>query len=133
MTKLTVQNSCTLEDILGESTQLELLSDYSCRRCALAATYARLSKQVGRLSDTAGEADPASASKKKRRRDVARQAERVHAALLEDPERELPEDIRLDKPAGRASKQTVFARPPRALVLHLSRSTTYGSRGQVRR
>ena len=116
--------SCRLETILAEHTQLELIDEYTCRRCSVLATHYRLSEQVKVQKQ---EASSASASKKKRVRELQKTVARLQDVITaQDYEADMSSilnNARLDRAAGPASKQIMYSSPPRLLVIHLSRSS----------
>jgi ubiquitin carboxyl-terminal hydrolase 1 len=120
------QSSCRLEDCLREYTKLELLDEFRCRRCALLSTRSRISSQITRIRGSAAEQQqPLNASKKKRIKELQRNVNRLDAILASNPE-SVPDDVKLDRPPpSPASKQTMFARAPKVLTIHLSRSSHY--------
>ncbi|KAJ1719271.1 ubiquitin-specific protease ubp1, partial [Coemansia biformis] len=119
-----VQNT-TVEECLALYTAIDRLDDFKCRRCTIAATLARVKSDAAqRKVDLA-----ALEGRPKRARQLAAAAEtlleqqrRLENALTSDPEADLG-DIRLSAPPpGISTRQTMVARTPRILVLHLSRS-----------
>ncbi|RKP27957.1 hypothetical protein SYNPS1DRAFT_26419 [Syncephalis pseudoplumigaleata] len=109
-----LQFSCSLAYCLEQYIQLEVLDDFSCRRCSLVATQKRLAKLIASLEGS-GEA----AVKEKACHDLGL----VEAALATDVERELP-SIKLVRAISRqTTKQVMIAQPPPLLCLHISRST----------
>jgi ubiquitin carboxyl-terminal hydrolase 1 len=131
-----------LEDCLREYTKLELVEEFRCRRCSLLATRSRVSSQLARLREAPPPAaiqssssssfspiDPqqpsSGISRKKRTRELQKLVNRLDSILASDPE-SAPPDMKLDRPApSPASKQTMFARAPKVLTIHLSRSSHF--------
>ncbi|KAI7860178.1 hypothetical protein BDC45DRAFT_563368 [Circinella umbellata] len=120
-------SSTTLEDCLKEFTAMEYLSDATCRKCALIDSVSSMSAQVDALKDQA-----------KRTQDrTSRRTILSEMVILEKRRRELEHklnvgDISDDVSSIRAvsrmsSKQVMFAKPPKILCLHLSRSTFHPS------
>ncbi|KAG2228178.1 hypothetical protein INT45_009225, partial [Circinella minor] len=120
-------SSTTLEECLKEFTAMEYLSDATCRKCALIDTVSSMSAQVDALKDQA-----------KRTQDrTSRRTVLSEMVILEKRRRELEHklnvgDIIDDVSSIRAvsrmsSKQVMFAKPPKILCLHISRSTFHPS------
>ncbi|GAA5876882.1 hypothetical protein JCM3774_000798 [Rhodotorula dairenensis] len=73
------------------------------------------------------------ASRKDRRRKVQKLVDRIKdAAVAGDWERELGEDIKVERSEVAAGKMTRFARPPDVLAIHLNRSSHYSYAGGVK-
>ncbi|KAH8927381.1 cysteine proteinase [Atractiella rhizophila] len=121
---------CRLEDLLGEYTKLELLESYSCRKCTLIFTKQKLEAQLSRLehptaSHPSEEPPKITPSRKKRIREVKQRIERVQQAIVGNVEKEVV-DVVLERAEGKtATKQSMFARAPDALTIHLSRSAHF--------
>ncbi|KAI9598270.1 hypothetical protein BDF19DRAFT_410995 [Syncephalis fuscata] len=109
-----LQFSCSLAYCLEEYIQLEMLDDFSCRRCSLVATKNRLSKLIASLEET-NEAEVTN----KATQDLAV----VENALATDIERELPNVKLVRAISQQTTKQVMIAQPPPLLCLHISRST----------
>ncbi|KAI0248815.1 hypothetical protein BJV78DRAFT_1276405 [Lactifluus subvellereus] len=119
---------CRLEDCLIDYTRLEILSDCICRKCSMRATLRRLEQDAERLTTAQAGKSSVSQSKKKRVREVKRLALRLKTALEEGRIEEDIKGVKIEKVFSRAStKQAMIARPPPALVLHLSRSVHFGT------
>ncbi|PIL37498.1 hypothetical protein GSI_01192 [Ganoderma sinense ZZ0214-1] len=120
--------ACRLEDCLDDYTRLELLNDCICRKCSMLATYKRLEREASRTTEAAAATHDPTSSKKKRARDSRKLLARVKAALDEGRIEEDIKGVKLEKVFSRAStKQSMIARPPPVLALHLNRSMHYGS------
>ncbi|RPD80747.1 cysteine proteinase [Lentinus tigrinus ALCF2SS1-7] len=118
---------CTLEDCLNDYTRLELLNDCICRKCSMLATYQRLQHEADRLTEASQAVNDPTSSKKKRARDSKKLLARVKAALDEGRIEEDIRGVKLEKVLSKAStKQSMIARPPPVLALHLNRSMHYG-------
>lgn len=119
--------SCRLEDCLEEYTRLEILKDCICRKCSVVATHHRLLREIHTLEEaTKPEARPSS-SKKRRLKEVKRMEARVKAAITQGRIEDDLKDIRLEKVTSPAStKQSMIARPPPILALHINRSVHFG-------
>jgi len=129
--------SCTLEDCFSLYTKVDTLTDFQCRRCAITDTITSLKNAI----ETA----------KKRSRDIPNGAESpfnkafangtaervaqmrkdietLEHALRTNIEQQLPNVTLTPSPLpSRTTKQTMFANPPKALCLHLSRSVYHPS------
>ncbi|KAH9854972.1 hypothetical protein C2E23DRAFT_883512 [Lenzites betulinus] len=119
--------ACHLEDCLEDYTRLELLNDCICRKCSMVATQHRLEQEADRLTEASQTSNDPSSSKKKRARDARKLATRVKAAIDEGRIEEDLKGVKMEKVFSRAStKQSMIARPPPVLALHLNRSMHYG-------
>ncbi|KAM5534438.1 hypothetical protein V8D89_011905 [Ganoderma adspersum] len=119
--------ACRLEDCLDDYTRLELLNDCICRKCSMLATYKRLEQEASRSTEAAAATNDLTSSKKRRARDSRKLLARVKAALDEGRIEEDIKGVKLEKVFSRAStKQSMIARPPPVLALHLNRSMHYG-------
>ncbi|EJF62254.1 cysteine proteinase [Dichomitus squalens LYAD-421 SS1] len=119
--------ACRLEDCLDDYTRLELLDDCICRKCSMLATYKRLEEEANRTTEAAAAINDPTSSKKKRARDSRKLLARVKAALDEGRIEEDIKGVKMEKVCSRAStKQSMIARPPPVLALHLNRSMHYG-------
>ncbi|KAK2465903.1 hypothetical protein APHAL10511_001544 [Amanita phalloides] len=117
---------CRLEECLEDYTHLEILRDCVCRKCSLVSTHRRLRDDVALLEEaTKPELNPSS-SKKKRLRDHRRMEGRVRLALEEGRIEDDLKDVRMERVISPATKQTMIARPPPVLALHINRSIHYG-------
>ncbi|KAJ2781329.1 ubiquitin-specific protease ubp1 [Coemansia javaensis] len=115
----------SVEECLALYTVIDQLDDFKCRRCAIVATLERLKLEIeGARSGLAGLADkPRKARRVEETIDrLLEQQRRLEDALATDPEVELAGIQLSAPPAGVSTRQTMIARPPRVLVLHLSRS-----------
>ncbi|EIW61368.1 cysteine proteinase [Trametes versicolor FP-101664 SS1] len=119
--------ACRLEECLEDYTRLELLSDCICRKCSMLATYRRLEQEADRLTEASQASNNPSSSKKKRARDTRKLMARVKAAIDEGRIEEDIPGVKTEKVFSQAStKQSMVARPPPVLALHLNRSIHYG-------
>ncbi|KAI0355326.1 cysteine proteinase [Trametes cingulata] len=119
--------ACCLEECLEDYTRLELLNDCICRKCSMLATYRRLEQEAERLTEASQASQDPTSSKKKRARDARKLMMRVKAALDEGRIEEDIKGVKMEKIFSRAStKQSMIARPPPVLALHLNRSMHYG-------
>ncbi|KAJ2808854.1 ubiquitin-specific protease ubp1 [Coemansia guatemalensis] len=115
----------TIEDCLALYTAIDQLDDFKCRRCTLAATLKQTQEDILRHKNNLE--GLGSASKKARREEAAisklcDQQRLLQDALTNDPEAELRGVRMVSLPAGVSTKQTMIARTPKVLMLHLSRS-----------
>ncbi|PLW28309.1 hypothetical protein PCASD_20871 [Puccinia coronata f. sp. avenae] len=104
----------TLEDCLKEYTGLELLDDYACRKCTLLKTQREVKREMEE-----------STSKRKRKELKARLVPISKAIQDRHFERELDplvEHSLCTVWSPMSTKQIMFARPPRVLTVHISRS-----------
>ena len=119
---------------------MEVISDYICRKCSLLATRDKLVAQRDRLalapSSSPSPATPSNPfeipttlvmtqSRKDRRKKVQKLVDKVAAAIeAGDFERELGDDIRIERVEGPAGKLVRFARVSRpALTCRITRLT----------
>lgn len=110
--------------MLSEYTKLELIEEYTCRRCSIFATRNRIQEQV---SSQKGSTESKTASKKKKIRELQRTLLRLEDIMdAHDFEADISDlPIKLDRAVGPASKQVMFSRAPQLLVIHLSRSSFF--------
>ncbi|KAI0677187.1 hypothetical protein C8Q78DRAFT_1001569 [Trametes maxima] len=119
--------SCRLEDCLEDYTRLELLDDCICRKCSMVATCQRLEQEADRLNEASQASNDPTSSKKKRARDARKLLTRVKAAIDDGRIEEDIKGVKMEKVFSKAStKQSMVARPPLVLALHLNRSMHYG-------
>ncbi|KAL8291931.1 hypothetical protein RQP46_002189 [Phenoliferia psychrophenolica] len=148
--------SCSIYDLLSEYTKMDLLSDYNCRKCSLLATRDKLVAQRDRLalaapttSSSSPSASPSPSptpnpfdlppsatppvmtqSRKDRRKKVQKLVDKVSAAIAAgDFERELGDDVKVERVEGPAGKLVRFARTPEILTFHMNRSSHFGRTG----
>lgn len=97
---------------------METLDDVSCRSCSLNATATRLQQEI----DTA---DSENANTAKFNSDLNLIRDRLASHRIEDP---IDESVKLTRVVSKKStKQVMFAKPPKCLCLHISRSTFHSS------
>ncbi|KAJ2848951.1 ubiquitin-specific protease ubp1 [Coemansia brasiliensis] len=112
----------TIEECLAMYTAMDRLDDFCCRHCSIVATLARIKRDLAEHKAHLAKSDWPS---KKTKRIVAQLSEQQHMleeALANNPEAEL-KGIELSRPPPSTStRQTMIARPPKILALHLSRS-----------
>ncbi|EGG07766.1 Hypothetical protein MELLADRAFT_105634 [Melampsora larici-populina 98AG31] len=122
---------CQLEDCLKDFTQLELLDEYNCRRCSIIEANRRMKSELDQLSS-----QPTSISKdkKKRIKELKKLIDEIQSVLKNNDEHSIFSqklEAELFPIMSRATtKQTMFSRPPKALMIHLSRSSYY-RKGQI--
>ncbi|KAJ2473759.1 ubiquitin-specific protease ubp1 [Coemansia sp. RSA 2322] len=115
----------TVEECLSLYTVIDQLDDFKCRYCTVVATLARTKADAQKAEAALAELDASSKRATRLRATVdvlADQQRQLEQALANNPEAEL-EGIQLaSPPPGSSTKQTMIARTPKILVLHLSRS-----------
>ncbi|KAI7871143.1 hypothetical protein BDF14DRAFT_1763513 [Spinellus fusiger] len=117
-------SSCTLESCLDTYTKVDTLTDFQCRKCVLIATAEGLSHELEKQRTTEKHQQQKSEAVQKLEKDLHKLKDAIHfnveAALR---------GISLTPPSTMAAttKQTMFANPPKALCLHLSRSVYHFS------
>ncbi|KAJ2745898.1 ubiquitin-specific protease ubp1 [Coemansia sp. BCRC 34301] len=117
--------STTVEECLSMYTAIDRLDDFKCRYCTVASTLAQTKADIQKRQAELTELD--AASKRAIRLSAALaalidQRQQLEQALASNPEAEL-KGVQLVSPQLSAStKQTMIARTPKILVLHLSRS-----------
>ncbi|KAI9482762.1 MAG: hypothetical protein EXX96DRAFT_555524 [Benjaminiella poitrasii] len=115
---LPLTTNCTLESLLETYTKVDILNDYQCRKCTLIATLEAMNQELmnveGKDEDRANQ--------------LKIDIRRINDALRFNIESTLY-GIQLISPRQtlRTTKQTMFANPPKALCLHISRSIFHPS------
>ncbi|KAI7898279.1 uncharacterized protein BX663DRAFT_525307 [Cokeromyces recurvatus] len=115
---LPLTSKCTLESLLETYTKVDILTDYQCRKCTLIATLEAMNQELANILGK----------------------DEVRANLLKMDIKRINDALRLNiestlygiqlvtpKKVSRTTKQTMFANPPKALCLHLSRSVFHPS------
>lgn len=98
---------------------METLEDVNCRSCSLKATAERLQKQIDAAEITE------SVESTEMRKTLHLIEERISSNRIEEP---IDPDIQLTKVLSQKStKQVMFAKPPKCLCLHISRSAFHPS------
>ncbi|GAA5851001.1 hypothetical protein JCM8547_009152 [Rhodosporidiobolus lusitaniae] len=152
---------CTVYDLLQEYTKPDPITDYVCRKCSMLATLSRLEAQRDRLAlvpstsstptslpppaspanpfelppEPPSSAAPAkmTSSSKERRRKIQKLVEKVQTAVdANDYEKDLGEDVKLERAEGAAGKMVKLARTPDIFLLHLNRASHYGFSGPIK-
>lgn len=114
--------------MLADHVKLEVIDEFTCRRCSVFATQDKVRQQVDSVKLNSS-VQAASSSKKKRQKELQRSLARLDAAIdAADFERNFADilPVKLERAVGPASKQAMYAMPPKALVIHLSRSSFGG-------
>lgn len=122
----------TLDECLSQFTSIEYLQDATCRRCSLISTHRLLSAEIAKMKA----ADMHKKKKKKRRLQTLEErcriierhlrSRRIENKLDEEEDGQGEQWVR--KTVSRlTSKQVMFAKPPKILCLHLSRSAFHSS------
>ncbi|WAQ87994.1 hypothetical protein PtA15_9A119 [Puccinia triticina] len=109
--------TCTLEDCLKEYTVLELLDDYMCRKCTLLNREREMKTELEACRS------------KRKRAELKNDLQSLSEAIKVHPEQELHPLLEHSLSpiwSPMSTKQTMFARPPRVLTVHVSRSTVMG-------
>ncbi|KAJ2703866.1 ubiquitin-specific protease ubp1 [Coemansia sp. IMI 203386] len=121
------KQAATIEECLSVYTVIDKLTDFKCRYCTVEATLARTKQDLAQATADL-QLEAVQSSQKRIRKSKAtidqltQQQESLENALATNPEAEL-EGIRMADPCpGVSTKQTMIARTPKILVLHLSRS-----------
>ncbi|KAJ2490886.1 ubiquitin-specific protease ubp1 [Coemansia sp. RSA 2050] len=115
----------TVEECLSMYTVIDQLDDFKCRYCTVAATLALTRTDIQKRQSELAELDAFSKQTVRKSAALATLIDQQHQleqALSSNPEAEL-KGIKLVSPLpGISTKQTMIARTPKILVLHLSRS-----------
>ncbi|KAI9270374.1 hypothetical protein BDA99DRAFT_501575 [Phascolomyces articulosus] len=132
-------SSTSLDQCLKEFTAMEYLSDARCRKCALIDRVGSMSAQVDALKDQAKRSQDRTTQRsvlsdmvmlEKRRRKLEHKLD-IGDIGDEDDDKEDDHvgNIKLSQRSvsRMSSKQVMFAKPPKILCLHLSRSTFHPS------
>ena len=112
-----MQRTCSLETILAESTKLEILDEFACRRCSLQLTKDRLQETLTSAKESSA-TEKLTDSKKKRVRVVQRNSDKLAQLIASDVEGDAGE-IKLDRVYRPASKQSVYAKVSLIARMHL--------------
>lgn len=99
------QALCQLEDCLAEFTRLEVLDEYTCRKCSLIDALRRLKSQTISPSKTS--------AARKHQKELKKTIAQVESAIADDPDRPLDpsSESEIDPILSRATtKQTMFSR-----------------------
>ncbi|KAJ2832421.1 ubiquitin-specific protease ubp1 [Coemansia furcata] len=117
--------STTVEECLSMYTVIDQLDDFKCRYCTVVATLAQIRTDIQKCQAELAELDAASKRAVRHNASLVALVDQQHQlehALANNPEAEL-KGINLVSPQpGASTKQTMIARAPKILVLHLSRS-----------
>ncbi|KAJ1956993.1 ubiquitin-specific protease ubp1, partial [Dipsacomyces acuminosporus] len=115
----------TIEACLSMYTVIDHLDDFKCRYCTLTATLAKIRSDMTKYKSELEKISSLPKKAKKLASAIARleeQAKSVGDALATNPETDLKGIPLASPPPGVSTKQTMVARTPKILVLHLSRS-----------
>ncbi|KAJ2726237.1 ubiquitin-specific protease ubp1 [Coemansia sp. Benny D115] len=118
--------STTIEQCLSAYTVIDQLDDFKCRYCTVSATLSKTTRDIAaNKAQLAACKDPSSKRAKRLMSKISILVDnetRLRHALASNPEEELKGVEMASPPPGMSTKQTMIARTPRILVLHLSRS-----------
>ncbi|PIA13424.1 cysteine proteinase [Coemansia reversa NRRL 1564] len=115
----------TIEDCLAMYTAIDQLDDFKCRLCTLTVTLEQTQADILRHKSNL---ERVGSTPKKVKREEAvifklcNQQKLLQDALVNDPDTELEGVHMASLPPGISTKQTMIARTPKILMLHLSRS-----------
>ncbi|KAI8368119.1 uncharacterized protein BYT42DRAFT_617674 [Radiomyces spectabilis] len=130
------KSSTTLDECLEQLTAMEYLNDATCRKCSLIDTVRDLCSEVEALKDQASRCKDTKTKrslltkmvqKDKIRREIEH---RLNVGRIEEEENEpfgKDKAIMLRTVSRMSSKQVMFAKPPKILCLHISRSAFHTS------
>ncbi|OZJ04135.1 hypothetical protein BZG36_02835 [Bifiguratus adelaidae] len=132
------QLSCTLEDCLSLYIKIDMLDDYQCRKCGLLHTLNLKRMELERLlsaKSTHMNGDARHGADTESSKTTQQQMSKLEsdiAAIEENLRTDIERDllnitITYPQETSRTSKQSVLAKPPKDLCLHLSRSIFYPS------
>ncbi|KAJ2861190.1 ubiquitin-specific protease ubp1, partial [Coemansia asiatica] len=119
------KQATTIEECLSVYTVIDKLTDFKCRYCAVETTLDRTKRELVQLT---ADLEAAQGSQKRIRKlraaieKLSEQQKTLENALATNPEAGLEGISMADPPPGMSTKQTMIARTPKILVLHLSRS-----------
>ncbi|KAI8991012.1 hypothetical protein BDF20DRAFT_16386 [Mycotypha africana] len=118
-----IPTKCALESLLKNYTKVDVLTDYQCKKCSLMATLNATEKELSSLIEEHG-----FSTTDERVAQLTFNIRRLKDALNSNVEASMP-GIQLVTPPSpsRTTKQTMFANPPKALCLHISRSIYHPS------
>ncbi|KAJ2123196.1 ubiquitin-specific protease ubp1 [Coemansia sp. RSA 720] len=118
-------HTTSIEECLAMYTVIDRLDDFKCRHCSIVATLARVKRDIAKCDSELAVQDKASKRTKRVAATAATLREQQHVldnALANNPEADLPGIQLASPPPSVSTRQTMIARPPKILVLHLSRS-----------
>ncbi|KAJ2847135.1 ubiquitin-specific protease ubp1, partial [Coemansia erecta] len=127
----------TIEECLSMYTVLDQVHDFKCRNCTLSATLAHLKQTLGRReAELAGVGSSTSSKRAHKLKESIKALQsnkiRLESALADNPEDDLKGIDLVSPPPGLSTKQTMLARTPKILVLHLSRVLYLPTGGTVK-
>ncbi|KAJ2550500.1 ubiquitin-specific protease ubp1 [Coemansia sp. RSA 1933] len=119
----------TIEECLSMYTAIDQLHDFKCRNCTLSATLTQSKQTLKRRETELAEMDSSNTSSSKKAQKLKTSIKslqssktRLEKALADNPEDDLKGVDLVSPPPGVSTRQTMIARTPKILVLHLSRS-----------
>ncbi|KAJ1951724.1 ubiquitin-specific protease ubp1, partial [Linderina pennispora] len=118
-------STTTIEACLGMYTVIDRLDDFKCRHCTLTATLHKIKQDIAHHQAELANTESESKRAKRHIAAISRlsdQQDEVTKALATNPETNLKGIELVSPPPGVSTKQTMIARTPKILVLHLSRS-----------
>ncbi|CAO3622447.1 unnamed protein product [Cunninghamella blakesleeana] len=131
---LPLTSTTTLDECLDQVTTMEYLDDASCRKCSIVDLVERLRNELEHLKQKAKQCENTKSKKDLLTKMVQVEMqhrqfnERLIAETIED---DLPSKDQLHVPYrsiyGKSTKQAMFAKPPKVLCLHISRSAFHPS------
>ncbi|KAJ1799928.1 ubiquitin-specific protease ubp1 [Coemansia sp. RSA 2399] len=127
----------TIEECLSMYTVLDQVHDFKCRSCTLSATLAHSKQTLGRReAELAGVGSSSSSKRAHKLKESIKALQsnktRLENALANNPEDDLKGIDLVSPPPGLSTKQTMLARTPKILVLHLSRVMYLPTGGTVK-
>ncbi|CAO3612490.1 unnamed protein product [Cunninghamella echinulata] len=131
---LPLTSTTTLDECLEQVAAMEYLDDASCRKCSIIDLVERLGNESEQLKQTAKQSKNTKLKKETLTKMVQVEMQRReldHRLATGSIEEELPTKEQLHVPYrsiyGKSSKQAMFAKPPKVLCLHISRSAFHPS------
>ncbi|KAI9303705.1 hypothetical protein BJ944DRAFT_203963 [Cunninghamella echinulata] len=131
---LPLTSTATLDECLEQVAAMEYLDDASCRKCSIVDLVERLGNESEQLKKSAKQSKNTKLKKEMLTKMVQVEMQRReldHRLTTGSIEEELPTKEQLHVPYrsiyGKSSKQAMFAKPPKVLCLHISRSAFHPS------
>ncbi|KAJ2822348.1 ubiquitin-specific protease ubp1 [Coemansia erecta] len=119
-------HATTIEECLAMYTVIDRLDDFKCRQCSIVATLAQTKHDISKREADLVLLQDRTSKRAKRvgaALETLREQRRVlEEALANNPEADLHGIQLVSPPPGVSTRQMMIARPPKILVLHLSRS-----------
>ncbi|KAJ1801771.1 ubiquitin-specific protease ubp1 [Coemansia sp. RSA 2598] len=119
------KQATTIEECLSVYTVIDKLTDFKCRYCTVETTLVQIKRDLAQAKADLNAAQDSQKRVRKARAAIEKLAEQqqmLEEALATNPEAELEGIEMAAPPPGMSTKQTMIARTPKILVLHLSRS-----------